>query len=131
MSLNVEYNNETGIVESILSNSISLEELYMMTYQSLALAKKHNSTKLLCDASNSINDIFIKHALELENVYEEEGLSKNVKIAVVEPIENKSKKFVSFYETACINKGWNAKVFPNRQLALEWLLESTPIESQE
>ena len=130
MSFKVEYNNDTGIVESTFSDSISIEELYMETNQCIAIGKEHSSIKFLCDASNATVDISIFYVIELAKVHNEEKLPRNAKIAVVQPIENRSKQFANFYETACINRGWNAKVFPNRQLALKWLLDSPPIENQ-
>ena len=123
MSLEIKFNNEYGIVESIFSNNVTNEELLRETKECIALAKENNSTLFLCDASNGISRMSIIHVFNLEKIHVKDKLNRISKIAIIEPSSKESKKFVGFYETACLNRGWNVKIFPERQSALVWLLK--------
>ena len=123
MSLEVKFNYEHGIVESVFSNNVTKEELIRETKECIALAKENNSTLFLSDASNGIFQMPIIHVLDLEEIHVKEKLNRISKIAVIEPSSKESKEFVEFYEIACLNRGWNVEIFSDRQSALVWLLK--------
>jgi hypothetical protein len=123
MTLKIKYNTEYGIVESVLSNHVTHEELIMETTQCIALAKENNSNLFLSDASNAIIKTSIINALSLEDIHVKEKLKRNSRIALIRPVSKESNEFVSFYETACINRGWDVKIFTDRQSALDWLIK--------
>ena len=123
MSLEIKFNNEYGIVESVFSNNVTNEELLRETKECIALAKENNSTLFLCNASNGIFRMSILHVFNLEKIHGKDNLNRISKIAVIEPSTRESKEFVEFYETACRNRGWNVKIFSDRQSALVWLIK--------
>ena len=123
MSLKVKFNNEYGIVESVFSNNVTKEELLRETRECLALAKENKSTLFLCDAGNGTFRMSIIYVLNLEKMLVKDKLHRISKIAVIEPSSEESREFIKFYETACLNRGWNVKIFPDRQSTLVWLLK--------
>lgn len=48
---------------------------------------------------------------------------RGLKEAILMPSLQASRQDVEFYETACLNRGFNVKVFRDRQAALDWLAE--------
>ena len=123
MSLEIKYNRKHHIVESIFSDIITEEELILETTQCIALGNENSTNLFLCDASNAIVYLGLINVLELEKIHIEENLERTSKIALIEPISKESKNFASFYETACLNRGWNVKIFQDRQTAIGWLQE--------
>ena len=53
--------------------------------------------------------------------YVADGLERLSRVALVYPRSPKAKEAARFYETACINRGWNVRLFPERDDAIEWL----------
>jgi hypothetical protein len=123
MSFKVNFNSEHGIVESIFTGNVAVDDLLSEERDCIALSVKNNANKFLCDASNAIFNMSIVHSFKLEEMYDKEKLSRTSKIAIIEPSSQDSKDFVRFYETICFNRGWNVMIFSNRQSALKWLHE--------
>ena len=53
--------------------------------------------------------------------YWQEEFDRRSRVAVILPTAASTLKGALFYETACQNRGWNARVFPDRQSAMDWL----------
>lgn len=66
---------------------------------------------------HSVFDLF-----EVINLFENYGVDHSLKEAILLPALADSVEKVKFFEVACKNKGYNVKVFNNREEALTWLL---------
>ena len=122
MSITVKYNPELSVIESVLADNVTAEDLRMSEAQSIALAKETNSTRFLTDAAEATLKVSIPAVYGLPDFYEDQGLQRPVLIAVLAPTLQAGKGFVDFYETVCLNRGWTVKIFGERQEALNWLL---------
>lgn len=56
--------------------------------------------------------------------FEEIGVLKNMKEAVIFPLADPNSEQVRFYETTCRNRGYNVRIFNNYDEGLNWLLIS-------
>lgn len=56
-----------------------------------------------------------------QSIYVEHRLSHQLRIAVLVPPNESIVELARFYELACHNRGWLARVFRNRGEALDWL----------
>jgi hypothetical protein len=80
--------------------------------------KEHNCRKLLLDfrAANIIAktmDIF-----DRPKVYSNEGIEQSIKAAILcKEINNDFR----FYETVCLNRGWEVKIFDDYNISIDWL----------
>ena len=54
-------------------------------------------------------------------MYEKLDISKETTEAVIIPISAFAKETVKFYDTACLNRGYNVKLFSTKDEALAWL----------
>ena len=54
-------------------------------------------------------------------LYAEEGASHGIRIAVVVPADPAIRDLAKFYESACLNRGWQVCVLESRDAAMAWL----------
>jgi hypothetical protein len=122
MSITVKYNPESNIIESVLADNVTAEDLRMHETQCVALAKETNSIRFLTDATQATLNVSLTALFNLPQFYQDESLPRHVLIAVLVPTSKAGKGLVDFYETVCFNRGWTVKTLKERQEALDWLL---------
>ena len=93
------------LIDTILSD-LPVPEVYMQ----VKTDKDGNTQYIVVDGQQRIRSIlsFIEGELE---------------IIETESSKYGGKKFADFFVTTCFNRGWTAKVFLTRELAIDWLLE--------
>ncbi|HMT11972.1 MAG TPA: hypothetical protein PKA39_10165 [Ignavibacteria bacterium] len=103
-----------NVTNDDLTNSIAgCTQLYRETGVSLYLA---DCTDM--HATHSILDIFGK-----VDAFESLEMKKDFKEALIVTRESESREKLNFYETACLNRGYNVRVFESKEDALQWLLK--------
>ena len=101
---------------------ITRADLQGATAEAAALQRQKKTINFVIDAngwdvSASLFDIY-----ELvENQYWREQIDRRSRIAVILPTSASAADAARFYETVCVNRGWIATVFPDRQSAVKWL----------
>ncbi|MBL8016696.1 MAG: hypothetical protein JNK43_05445 [Ignavibacteria bacterium] len=106
-------NYHGSITNTELTDSIiGCQEIYKKTGLSLFLA---DCTNML--AEHSILDIFSK-----VDSFESLEMKKDFKEAIIITKDSESLDKLNFYETACLNRGYNVRIFENKEDALKWLL---------
>lgn len=124
--LEVKYDSENGVVETFLSGVVSAAELNTETVKAAALAREHNCDLFLSDYSDAEMDFSIVDVFELPDLQRGLGMSReNTRAAVVVPTTSSEIELARDYEIACMSRGWVAKVFKDRKIALAWLLDSS------
>ena len=119
----VKHDPVLNIVEVTFTGSVTGTDLRETTTECSTLQKQTGVTRFLVDGNQwdvvaSFVDIYDLPAEQYLN----EEVYRESRIAVVLPTSERSLYAAQFYETACQNRGWNAKVCPDRQSALDWLL---------
>jgi len=122
MAWTVTYNADLNIIESVCTGPMSGKDLQDALAKRVTLQKQHSSNRVLVDTTN------LEHVSNLMDVYNlpakdyiEEPLSRHTKIALIMPVEPKTRETAEFYVTASLNRGWNVSSFENREAALKWL----------
>ena len=110
------------IVEVSYSGSTSARDLKESTSASIALEKEKSMNRFLIDASKmkfsaSLTDLYNLS----DKQYIEEEAERSGRVALILLTSPKETEAVSFYETACKNRGWNVQAFSERQEAVNWL----------
>jgi hypothetical protein len=125
MSWQAEYNKNIGILEVEFSGSPDIEELKEAVLFSLNLCMINQVTRVLADCSRleTSNDNSILKNYELGTFYESLRIEVVMKEAIILPESGKAASMMYFFETTARNRGFNVRVFPTREEALEWLLE--------
>ena len=129
MSVAVTFNPEFGTIESVLADRVTAEDLRTHETQCLALAKENETTRFFTDASAATLTMSVFDLHDLPQLYQDRGLQRPVRIAILPPSSERGRKLVDFYETTCANRGWAVKVFTERQEALDWLRRPDPLDS--
>lgn len=98
-----------------------------MTSDAVRLQKQTGVTRFLLDAKGWDVRASIIEIHELANTqYWKEELPRHSRIAVILPTSVSAQEAARFYETVCYNRGWNVRVCPDRQDAIDWLRGTTP-----
>ena len=122
MAYTLEYNRTLRIVELVYTGRYTAQESRESTSKAIALGKEHGDADALVDASEVELAVSIFDLLDSpDRQYVVEDMNRRIRVAVVPPSLPKDKKDAQFYETACLNRGWQVRLFPSRDDALEWL----------
>jgi hypothetical protein len=111
-----------SVIETSYAGILSAHELGAAIEQTMALVRAHGITRLLADCTtleggHSIVDLFSF----VEKVASTDGADA-LKEALLLPGLASSEQNVRFWETACLNRGINCRIFSDKSTALEWLL---------
>ena len=123
MPYNINQLANPDIVEVEFSGDISADDLREVTTKCIDLQKETNTRRFLVQLHRSevVASFFDVYDLA-DQQYQREGLNRTSRIAVVLPTALSAQAAADFYETVCVNRGWNAQVHPHRQSALDWLM---------
>ena len=114
MAYTLEYNRNLAIVELTYTGQFTAQEARESTAKAIALGKVHGDADAYVDASEVELAISICDLLDLPNrQYVEEGMNRNIRVAVVPPKLPKDREAAQFYETAYLNRGWHVRLFPS------------------
>ena len=123
MPYSIKHLPDLAIVEVARTGLISGDDLREATSECITLQKHTGVTKFIVDANGwEVIASFLDVYNLADQQYSNEGLDRKTHIAVILPTSISAQAAADFYETVCKNRGWNARVHPNRQSALEWLM---------
>lgn len=123
MSWSVEFDKVEGIIVLTYMGRSSGVDFRDASEKRIEVAKKNNSSKTLVDASRLITyESTTTDVFEIVDIsYQEKGSRSAWKIAITMPSDKRSREQVSFYETVCVNRGWQVKKFESKEDAINWL----------
>ncbi len=121
MPYKINYIEKSGIVIIENKGELTYDELVNQSKEAIILAKDKNSQLFLSDFSNVKVQANTFKLLKFPEIYEQYGMNRNSKIAVVVTNVELKTDELRFYETICINRGWQIKIFLKREHAFEWL----------
>ena len=126
MSWSVEHNAEIGVVQCTYIGRVTAEEFKKSTIQAIDLAKNHDTNLFLLDDSKWEGGASLVGIFELTDLYLELKVDRRSRAALILPLSGAALEAdARFYETVCLNRGWQVKVFPERQEAINWLTNET------
>jgi len=121
MPWDVEYLADEKIISIVNEGSVTYKDYEEQTIKALELEKKHNMHLFLSDNSKATNTATVFEIFHLPSLYDRLGAQRINKLAIILPKPPYNNEEYEFYETICINRGWNVKLFQDRQSAIEWL----------
>jgi hypothetical protein len=116
-------NAGAAIVEIVYVGVLTRDDLTIAALETLELARDHDTWRILGDCTqlaggHSITDLYF-----LAESIAASGFGSRIKEAVLLPALPAAADDVQFWETTCSNRGLRVRVFSQRDLALQWLLE--------
>lgn len=104
------------------SGNISNDDLLYSIKKAVELQSENEINSYLADCSNMISSHSILDIFSKVQTMQNMGIRKDLKEAIVLPLNTESADKVKFYETACLNRGYRVKIFSDKNEALNWLL---------
>ena len=122
MPFSVVHDPEQDIVELHFTGVITPDDLTPSSEACFALQRQTGSLRYLIDSDTWSLEVssFDIHALPAKE-YPKAEIDRRTRIAVVAPSNDQALANARFYEDACRNRGWNARLLPDREAALAWL----------
>jgi hypothetical protein len=118
----VTHDPSLGIVEVTFTGLLSGADLKKATRACISIQKQTRATGFLVDTGTA--DLGAS-TLDIHDLpgkqYGDEDLDIHTRIAVILPTSARTREAALFYEAACRNRGWHAKLLPDRQSAIDWL----------
>lgn len=121
MPTHISRDADSRIIEVSLVDRVSGQELHDVAVQNIQLIEETGEMRNLIDATQlsetgTILDIYL-----LPGRYKEKNLDRRARFAVVLPDGHHLEHLAEFYETVCVNRGWQARRFSSHSAALTWL----------
>jgi len=121
MPWDVRYIEESNVVETRYSGRLTTDELHDVVVATFELGKARGTHSFLGDCSelgapDSLVDIYT-----LVKFYETLPVDPGAKEALVLPAAQAVQHDLGFYETVAQNRGFNVRLFTDREHALAWL----------
>ena len=122
MPCKVAYLEHERIVETTYSGVPTIEDLQAIALETLAVAKEKSTRRLLGNCTGleqKGNELDIYALIQF---FESLPIDRQIKEAMVLPKTNKAFADMEFYEIAARNRGFNVRIFFDRQEAINWLI---------
>lgn len=121
MAWMVQFDESLNIVRSTYSGNVTPRELQSAFIAALELAKSKGCCRFFAncqeiESGHSSVDLYF-----LISQYAPNGLNHSMKEAVLLPKNQHAAKDILFYETACLNRGFNVRAFADTDKAINWL----------
>ena len=97
------------------------EELRAATLEIVNALVAKQTLRLLLDCYDAHFDVPTVAVYQLPELYDQIGVSRQVRCAVVLPKDGYRKEIFEFYEDVCRNRGYFVQLFPEKAPALAWL----------
>ena len=124
----IKFIENNRIIQIKNNGELSYEELLTQTREVIKIQQEKSTSLILTEFVSVKLDVNIADIFQFPEVYEQLGMQRKNKIAVVvSDVEIKTDE-LQFYETICLNRGWNIKIFLKEKEAIKWLLSESIIQ---
>lgn len=118
----IKFIENNRIIQIKNNGELSYEELLTQTREVIKIQQEKSTSLILTEFVSVKLDVNIADIFQFPELYEQLGMQRKSKIAVVvSDVEIKTDE-LQFYETICLNRGWNIKIFLKEKEAIKWLL---------
>ncbi len=123
MPCSYQINRDLGYIDAVFAEEVSAQDLKDITSEFIRLEKEERFNRFLINTSEikltaSYMDIYYLPNRQ----YIEEEADRFARVALILPVDKKQQEYALFYETVCVNRGWDVKAFRQSQQAIDWLL---------
>jgi hypothetical protein len=123
MPVETEFIAEPAYVSQAYIGPCGLEEYLIGTRTALELFERHANARWLVDLRQLENTARLTDLYELPEGFSAMKMPAHVKIALLAAPGHKDQDTIHFYETICVNRGWQVKTIYDREEGLRWLRE--------
>jgi hypothetical protein len=121
LSTSCRFLQSEGYIESVYAGVVRPDELERAVLAAVDLAKQSGFFRFYTDLTDMAGGHSVGDLFALIAAIEQLGLPRTLREAIVISGSALAAPQVQFYEDACRNRGWNIRIFPDRERALAWL----------
>jgi hypothetical protein len=122
MPWGVELDAGRGIIVVTYEGHVTLQDVRACAAAVIALMKEADTAFVLTDFSGvSRLDSSTTDVVGLPELYHRLGLDRPFREALAAPDGSAARDQAMFYETVCVNRGYQVRAFATRARALDWL----------
>ncbi len=122
MPYNINFLEQEGIVEVVSFGQITVEDFINQSKEAIDLALKKNTNLFLSDDSDMVGPVNISVIISLPDFWERFSAPRTNKMALLISKDETLHEDFYFFENVCRNRGWNVKLFGEKEDAIKWLL---------
>lgn len=122
MSWKIEYNSGKKLIELEYSGLISGDDLKKAFEKVIEYIYEYKTVLVLADCTKMSTGHTLFDLLGLLEDFEKLDVLRNVKEAVLLSTGHESAVNISFWETACQNRGFKVRIFEEKEEAVKWLI---------
>jgi hypothetical protein len=110
-------------VEVTYSGCVTPEELSEALIACASASKEFGTQLFLADCTGMTGGHSVVDLFSLISNFSQNGVARSMKEAILLPTSSDAVGNAEFYKTACVNRGFNVRIFSERPEALKWLLD--------
>jgi hypothetical protein len=110
-----------GYIEVTYSGKVSPEELFTALKNAVFLSRKNNVILFLADLTEMAGGHSVFDLYGAISIYETLKFDAKAKEAILMTSLQDTVDEIKFYETTCKNRGFNVKIFNQKEEAISWL----------
>lgn len=122
MPWKIAINDEQAVIEVELSGTITSPEFEQLTNQIIDLAQNNSIYSTYFDCHSVTAGLDVHDVIVFTRTMTPQNGGIRLKNAIHAPASSPLDKNFQFWETCCFNRGLTAKLFANRESAIDWLL---------
>lgn len=123
MAFTINYLAESRVIEICYIGELSKSELVESLFKAGELGKEKLTTLVLTDCTKMTGGHSFFDLYDLFALFEEAQVDHRLKESIVFDAGAPVTEVISFFETAALNRGYNVRIFTDREVAMAWLLQ--------
>ncbi len=122
MPYTIGFLDDEGIVRIENTGNLKYKECLKQIQEAMELGRIHHTHLYFADCANLVVQANIVEVFDFfPGIYEKSNVPKTVKLACLISEDAATAKEMVFYETICRNRGWQIRLFKDRNAAMQWL----------
>lgn len=122
MKCNIKCHTDSNYISAFISGEVSVERVKKLAIELIGISKQTNVTRFLVDYRNGSLASSVTEVHKLPETLLELGISANESFALVYQAGSPRAHLFNFFESLCVFRPLNIKVFTNYDEAYQWLI---------
>lgn len=122
MAWRIEFEENRSVICLTFAGRVSDKDMRDASIAAISMIEERSTRNIMSDFTDVAQlDMSVIDVFELPKSYKALGLSGPFREAIVSPKQSPVRESVDFYETVCVNRGYDVRTFELRAPALDWL----------
>ena len=121
MPVKLEFSDDPHRIEITYSGTITESDYKQAIIDFVKFNSEKKCLLVLTDLRDMVVTPSILNVYDSINLFEKMGIDKKTCEALIMPENKFAADNIKFYEIACQNRGYNVKIFYNKEDAINWL----------